>query len=757
MLFKVQDIFNMKITITLLFALAALNYGRAQDYKLNYAKGLSSEFRFVESLPVWEELSTSSLKTPAPSWEILSKTLQAAYLSENYRKAALWGHKLVSKGKASEQDWIYFLNATQYINQVSRTPGILDSALRAYPNSELLKQRASEFSQSQANMSKASEHSIRLYKKGSKGEEYGAFPYKSGIVFVSNEYNHTSVNKNYPRTGQFYSDIAFYDSTLANKKAGFFEKPFWLDLLFKNQWREIDRTVAHDGPISFSPDKNLVFITTNFSEKDNSGMVRYRRLQQRVYSLINGAFTEIGFPFNSTNFSTGHASMDVDGNVYFVSDRPGSMIQSIDNKDTVYSADIWKTTYSGGDWSEPINLGPMVNSIEDELFPFISDWGVLYFSSSAWGSMGGLDVFSTELDGRKPENVGVPLNSNADDFSYYVNEENGKGYFSTNRMLFTDRIYAFNKPVFRADMMVSLADCKGKAMRNQDIKVTDLNNGTTFDLRTNYKGETEVLDLKKNHEYKIVYSGDKTMTADSLLFKALDPISQKLNLRSFYSQYVSKLTVKDESGVALGDVRLNIYQSNGSSSKLNTNSAGSYIWRNEGTTRVDSIVANLINYEDAKIAIPPIINGNCVDTVSYNLTLTMKSQEQFVNLDLILYNFDKFFLRPEGKAELDKLVTYMKAHPDLRVELSSHTDSRGSDKYNMKLSKNRAKSCVDYIISQGIDAKLIKAAGYGETRLVNQCSNGVYCTVVEHQANRRTELKLLTPEENSLDNNKLRE
>jgi outer membrane protein OmpA-like peptidoglycan-associated protein len=134
----------------------------------------------------------------------------------------------------------------------------------------------------------------------------------------------------------------------------------------------------------------------------------------------------------------------------------------------------------------------------------------------------------------------------------------------------------------------------------------------------------------------------------------------------------------------------------------------------------------------------------------------MKSADQFVNLDLILYNFDKYFLRPEGKLELDKLVAYMKSHPDLRVELSSHTDSRGSDKYNLKLSKNRAKSCVDYIISQGIDKKLIKAEGYGETRLVNNCSNGVYCTVEQHQANRRTELKLITPEEIELDNEQLK-
>jgi outer membrane protein OmpA-like peptidoglycan-associated protein len=360
------------------------------------------------------------------------------------------------------------------------------------------------------------------------------------------------------------------------------------------------------------------------------------------------------------------------------------------------------------------------------------------------------------LDGKNPENIGVPLNSNADDFSYYVNEETGKGYFSSNREMFKDRIYAFNKPVFQSDLVVSLADCKGKSLRNQEVRITDLNNGKIFEVKTNSKGETEALELKRNHEYKVVYTGDKIMTADSTVYKAVNPISQKVNLKSFYNQYVSKLTVKDQSGIALGDVRLNIFKSNGTTSKLNTNNSGTYVWRNEGTTRVDSIVANFINYDDASILIPATVSGNCVDTVNYELRLKMKSADQFVNLDLILYNFDKYFLRPEGKLELDKLVAYMKSHPDLRVELSSHTDSRGSDKYNLKLSKNRAKSCVDYIISQGIDKKLIKAEGYGETQLVNNCSNGVYCTVEQHQANRRTELKLITPEEIELDNEQLK-
>jgi outer membrane protein OmpA-like peptidoglycan-associated protein len=259
----------------------------------------------------------------------------------------------------------------------------------------------------------------------------------------------------------------------------------------------------------------------------------------------------------------------------------------------------------------------------------------------------------------------------------------------------------------------------------------------------------------EKHSYKIVYVGDKTNSADSVNFTANQQGSQTTQLKTFFKQHVSKVLVKDAKGMNLSDVRLNLYKHNGTLSKMNTDASGSYAWKNEGSEKVDSIVANFINHDDARVVIPESVSGNCVDTVNYSIVLREKQESEFIRLDLVLYNFDKYFLRPEGKLELDKLVKYMKEHPDLKVELSSHTDSRGSDKYNMKLSKNRAKSCVDYIISQGIAKKLITAQGYGETKLRNNCSNGVKCTKEEHQANRRTELKLITPENNELNNNKL--
>jgi len=190
-----------------------------------------------------------------------------------------------------------------------------------------------------------------------------------------------------------------------------------------------------------------------------------------------------------------------------------------------------------------------------------------------------------------------------------------------------------------------------------------------------------------------------------------------------------------------------------------TDAKATYTWKNEKGPQIDSIVANFINYNDGVLLPKKWIANNCIDTIFYTIKMVPKPKEEFIFLDLILYDFDKYDLRPESLLELDKLIKYMQLHPDLKVELSSHTDCRGSSEYNEKLSQNRARSCIDYIISQGINPEAIIAMGYGESMLKNDCpcekeikSN---CSDEEHQINRRTELKLLTPDNKPLDNQRL--
>jgi outer membrane protein OmpA-like peptidoglycan-associated protein len=112
-------------------------------------------------------------------------------------------------------------------------------------------------------------------------------------------------------------------------------------------------------------------------------------------------------------------------------------------------------------------------------------------------------------------------------------------------------------------------------------------------------------------------------------------------------------------------------------------------------------------------------------------------------LENIYYDLDKWDIRPDAAVELDKLVQTLKDNPGIRIELSSHTDSRADDKYNDVLSQKRAESAVQYLTSRGIDASRMIAKGYGERVLVNGCKNDVKCTEEEHQANRRTEFKVI--------------
>jgi len=125
-----------------------------------------------------------------------------------------------------------------------------------------------------------------------------------------------------------------------------------------------------------------------------------------------------------------------------------------------------------------------------------------------------------------------------------------------------------------------------------------------------------------------------------------------------------------------------------------------------------------------------------------DLYLAKIELDKAIRLENIYYDFDQSDIRPDAAIELDKLVKILKDNPTIWIELGSHTDSRGNDRYNQWLSQSRANSAVQYIIDQGIDKNRITAKGYGETMLLNKCASGVKCSEEDHQLNRRTEFKI---------------
>lgn len=205
-------------------------------------------------------------------------------------------------------------------------------------------------------------------------------------------------------------------------------------------------TKYHEASVTFSPDNSTMYFTrNNYGKKLKRDKNGVNHLKIYVSQKIDGEWTDAEeVPFNSDEYSTGHPALSPDGKqLYFVSDMPGTIGQT-----DIFVVDV----QNGNTFSEPRNLGPEINTERKEMFPFIND-KKLYFSSNGHIGLGGLDVYEaayTKEEGfQEVKNVGQPVNSKLDDFSYIVNEENQQGYFASNRASGKgdDDIYSFKRLV----------------------------------------------------------------------------------------------------------------------------------------------------------------------------------------------------------------------------------------------------------------------------------------------------------------------
>lgn len=138
--------------------------------------------------------------------------------------------------------------------------------------------------------------------------------------------------------------------------------------------------------------------------------------------------------------------------------------------------------------------------------------------------------------------------------------------------------------------------------------------------------------------------------------------------------------------------------------------------------------------------IPPDSKSKDFDLIAYKDLVKQRGDIELIDINPIYFDFDRYYITPRAAAELDKVVFVMESFPNVVIKIESHTDSRGKDDYNLRLSDDRAKSTYSYIVSKGIDPKRIESVhGYGETRLLNKCSNAVECSEEEHQLNRRSD------------------
>ncbi|MCK0144126.1 OmpA family protein [Arenibacter sp. F26102] len=262
----------------------------------------------------------------------------------------------------------------------------------------------------------------------------------------------------------------------------------------------------HEASVAFTPDNATMFFTrNNYGKKLKRSKNGVNHLKIYTSKKVDGEWSEAEeVPFNSDEYSTGHPALSPDGKqLYFVSDMPG----------TIGETDIFVVDVLGdGNYSEPKNLGPEINTEQKEMFPFIND-KKLYFASNGHVGLGGLDVYEVAYDEegfKEVVNMGQPINSNKDDFSYIVNEKDQKGYFASNRRggKGDDDIYSFERLVLEEVVKNAISGVvteliTGDLMPKALVTLLDENNIKLKEMVTEDDGSFVFEDLDSNTKYTV--------------------------------------------------------------------------------------------------------------------------------------------------------------------------------------------------------------------------------------------------------------
>ncbi len=465
--------------------------------------------------------------------------------------------------------------------------------------------------------------------------DFGAMLSNTNELYFASARN--TARKSYAWNKEPYLDV--YKSIENN---GVFSEP----TLVKNI-----NTKFHEGPVTISADGNTMYYSSesyneNSYEKDKSLNARFGQVSLFRASKTDGQWSNITpLPFNSSQYSTSNPSLCKAGKtLFFTSNMPGGKGGN----------DIWKVSVNtDGTFGTPENLGDKINTAGNESFPFITDDGKLYFSSDAPQGFGGLDVYVIDLKNKgEVKNVGKPVNSEKDDFSFTFNTDKNIGFFATNREG-NDDIYKA-VPICGVELLATAKDTKTNTLIS-DAKVSLIDAKGTFlsSRNTNINGSTNfAVECNKNYSLQVSKEG---------------------------------------------------YQSN----------VFAVVGKNGGKIEIET-------------GLKPI-----------EIIITEKE----IILNPIYFEYDKWDITTQGAEILNGLVAVMNENPALTIFVKSHTDNRGDDKYNLRLSELRNKATLAYIITKGINKDRVSGQGYGESEPKINCQDT--CTEEEHAQNRRSEFLIV--------------
>ncbi|MFD0942058.1 OmpA family protein [Pedobacter boryungensis] len=592
--------------------------------------------------------------------------------------------------------------------------------------------------------------------------EFSPWLLKDQLLFLTDRFKTDSLSKPaknaiYHRTGKGFS-FAMADK-IDNQQSK------WIDSIFKKIPEKIMngdtsflatlKKELNVGPLCFNKTGDTIFfsrVRDLSKEKSKSkAKIQWQYSYNELCFMVKKAngWSEVQvFPYNNyLKYSMMHPALSTDGKrLYFASDRPGSL----GGFDLFYSERL-----ANNNWSFPENVGCLVNTQGNELFPSIDDQNTLFFSSDGHLGLGGLDLFSTSLKDsencalKEPFHLPAPINSSADDFGMFVIQPSQKdqkyGYLSSNRLpgKGLDDLYSFYLNLVTAcpvDVMV-LDRTSKKPLAN--VKVS-LGTNVKDSLNTHYTDAAGKLTLTLKDCLPEVISLSKpayVSLSDSIgLIRGKTSYTYLMDMAKGFA--VEGKVTDALTGTPLDSVTVLIKENKTLFKSPQTKADGKYASVLEKNKRY-LILAKKQGYFTKRSVVVSTLDKpeGTIFNVDFELEKVVINKE--IKIENIYYDFAKATLRKESLPELDKIRDMLLDNPELMVELSAHTDSRGKDAANMLLSQRRAESVVKYLVSKGVPARQMISRGYGETKLINQCANGVNCTEAEHQLNRRTEFKII--------------
>jgi outer membrane protein OmpA-like peptidoglycan-associated protein/tetratricopeptide (TPR) repeat protein len=562
---------------------------------------------------------------------------------------------------------------------------------------------------------------------------------ESTLIFTSRRPGSTGGDKT--ENDQFYEDIY-----ISNKgKDGNWSSPKPINI----------NTNDNEANIGLSPDGQQLFVYRSI----NGGDIYYSNLEGETWGPLIAMDANVNSPAWET-----HATQSVDGNtLYFVSDR---------KEGGLGGRDIWRCVkLPNGKWSMPLNLGPTINTPFDEDAPFIHPDGVtLFFSSTGHKTMGGFDVFKSVKDDEgkwsTPENLKAPINTPDDDI-FYMQSVNGKrGYLSSVRpngkgekdLYVVNFEQAISEPLTLLRGYLTF-DGTTKIPDNVMIMATDMESGLVVqDVRPNSVTGKYILILNPGDAgktYTISYEAEGYQPISETITippnSAYQEIDKELSLKgiNFESKVLGTISVagtiiNQEQKIIPG---AKIIVKDNTSGKLidtyfTTSDSGSYYFvLNRGQNYNISYEADGYLFQSENVNVPKQPEYSAL---TKNIVLEKVAAGAKIILNNIFFDSNKATLRKESNLEIEKVLKLMKDYPDLKIEVAGHTDSKGNDAANLKLSQMRSQSVVEALSKKGIDKSRLVAKGYGETMPVapNVLPNGKP-DLKGMQLNRRVELKIL--------------